>query len=160
VLAEPKRGVHNVHSTGFGSGRTATGLGRTPYVFGTSPCFQGLEPGSSPTSGTCYPCSGAFGPLNVYKSPLMGPAGPIFVGGRCGLAAPSLGLDSGVAAYSFMAGRAWNCMTCCNWGSALEVGLCSVNARRGRRDNDTDEPIDSIQLVPHFRDPTGRVVMA
>ena len=39
--------------------------------------------------------------------------GPIFVGGRCcGWVAPSLGLDSGVAAYSFMAGSAWNCMTC------------------------------------------------
>ena len=38
--------------------------------------------------------------------------GPIFVGGRCGLAAPSLGLDSGVAAYFFMGGSAWTCMTC------------------------------------------------
>ncbi len=38
--------------------------------------------------------------------------GPIFVAGRCALAAPSLGLDSGVAAYPFMAGSAWNCMTC------------------------------------------------
>jgi hypothetical protein len=48
----------------------------------------------------------------------MGPTGPIFVGGRCALAAPSLGLDSGVAVYFFMAGSAWNCMT---WDQVLMV---------------------------------------
>ena len=36
------------------------GLARTQHVSGGAQCFQGLEPGSSPTSGTCFPCSGAF----------------------------------------------------------------------------------------------------
>ena len=45
--------------------------------------FQGLEPGSSPTSGTCFPCSGACGPLSVHKLFTYGPLrGFIFVGGR------------------------------------------------------------------------------
>ena len=39
----------------------------------------GGEYGSSPTSGTCFPCSGACEPLNVYKSPLMGPYGGPFL---------------------------------------------------------------------------------
>lgn len=51
----------------------------------------------------------------------MGPCGAHFFGGGCGLAAPSLGLDSGVAVYSFMAGSAWNCMTCCDLGSNPHV---------------------------------------
>ena len=48
-----------------------------------------------------------------FYGPLLG---PIFVGGRCGLAAPSMDLDSG-AACSFVGGSAWNCMTCCDLGS-------------------------------------------
>ena len=55
-----KEGVHNVHTLGFGSGRTGAGLGRIAEVFGGVADIQGLEPGSSPTSGTCFPCSGAF----------------------------------------------------------------------------------------------------
>jgi hypothetical protein len=46
-------GVHKVHTLGFGPGRTVAGLGRKPV--------------SSPTSGTCFPCSGACGPLSVHK---------------------------------------------------------------------------------------------
>jgi hypothetical protein len=42
----------------------------------------------------------------------MGPCGGPFLLVATGLAAPSLGLDSGVAVYSFMAGSAGNCMTC------------------------------------------------
>ncbi|GAB3557735.1 hypothetical protein GCM10027405_03040 [Arthrobacter alkaliphilus] len=62
-----KCGVHNVHTLAVGLGRTGAGLGRTRHVFGTSPCFRGLEPGSSPTSGTCFPRSGAFLPLSVHN---------------------------------------------------------------------------------------------
>ena len=51
--------VHNVHTLGFGSGRTGAGLGRIAEVLGGVADIQGLEPGSSPTSGTCFPCSGA-----------------------------------------------------------------------------------------------------
>jgi hypothetical protein len=47
-------GVHNVHTFGFGLGRTCVGSGRFTHVFGTSQCFQGLEYGSSPTSGTVF----------------------------------------------------------------------------------------------------------
>ena len=54
-----KEGVHNVHTLGFGSGRTGGGLGRIAEVFGGVAETQGLESGSSPTSGTCFPCSGA-----------------------------------------------------------------------------------------------------
>ena len=48
-------GVHNVHTLGFGSGRTGAGLGRIGDVSGGVQCLQGLEPGSSPTSGTVFP---------------------------------------------------------------------------------------------------------
>ncbi|BCW66791.1 hypothetical protein NicSoilB4_15540 [Arthrobacter sp. NicSoilB4] len=57
---DKKEGVHIVHTLGFGSGRTGAGLGRIAEVFGGAAEIQGLEPGSSPTSGTCFPCSGAF----------------------------------------------------------------------------------------------------
>ena len=50
-----KEGVHNVHTLGFGSGRTGAGLARIPYVSAGVQCLQGLEPGSSPTSGTVFP---------------------------------------------------------------------------------------------------------
>ena len=50
-----KEGVHNVHTLGFGSGRTGAGLGRIAEVCGGIQCLQGLEPGSSPTSGTVFP---------------------------------------------------------------------------------------------------------
>jgi hypothetical protein len=56
----PKEGVHNVHTLGFGSGRTGGGLGRIADVFGSSPCLQGLECSSSPTSGTHNPSSEGF----------------------------------------------------------------------------------------------------
>ena len=47
-------GVHNVHTLGFGSGRTGAGLGRIAEVFGGVAEIQGLEPGSSPTPGTVF----------------------------------------------------------------------------------------------------------
>ena len=53
--AGKKVGVHNVHTLGFGSGRTGAGLGRIVDVSGGVQCLQGLEPGSSPTSGTVFP---------------------------------------------------------------------------------------------------------
>jgi hypothetical protein len=49
------RGVRNVHTLGFGSGRTGAGLGRIAEVFGGVAETQGLESGSSPTSGTVFP---------------------------------------------------------------------------------------------------------
>jgi hypothetical protein len=48
----------------------------------------------------------------------MGPCGGPFLLVAAGLAAPCRDLDSGVAAYSFMAGSAWNCMT---WDQILRV---------------------------------------
>ena len=51
-----KVGVHIVHTRGFGFGCTGTGLGRIAEVFGGVAGFQGQAPGSSPTSGTCFPC--------------------------------------------------------------------------------------------------------
>jgi hypothetical protein len=62
-----KEGVHNVHTRGFGSGRTGAGLARIGDVFAGVADLQGLESGSSPTSGTCFPCSGACEPLSVHK---------------------------------------------------------------------------------------------
>ncbi|CAH0139561.1 hypothetical protein SRABI26_00439 [Arthrobacter sp. Bi26] len=120
--------VYIVRTLGCGSSRTGAGLARIPHVSAGAQCLQGLECSSSPTSGTCFHCSGACEPLNVYKSPLMGPCGPIFVGGRCGLAAPSFDVDSGVAGYTFMAGSVWNCMTCCD----LEIkSSCSSRSAAG-----------------------------
>ena len=62
-----KRCVDNVITFGVGLGRTSAGLARFAYVFGSFQCLQGLECGSSPTSGTCFPCSGACEPLSVHK---------------------------------------------------------------------------------------------
>jgi hypothetical protein len=42
------------------------GLVRIGDVFGGVADFQGMAPGSSPTSGTCFPCSGACEPLSVH----------------------------------------------------------------------------------------------
>jgi hypothetical protein len=55
--------------------------------------------------GHVFPCSGACGPLNVYKSPFMGPCGGPFLLVATGLAAPSLGLGSGVAVYFLHGGE-------------------------------------------------------
>jgi hypothetical protein len=71
-------GVYIVQILGLGLGRTGAGLGRIPHVSRSSQRLQGLECSSSPTSGTCFPCSGACGPLSVYKSPLWAPAGAHF----------------------------------------------------------------------------------
>jgi len=59
--AGKKEGVHNVHTLGFGSGRTSAGLGRITHVRGGVAEIQALEPGSSPTSGTVtHPSSEGF----------------------------------------------------------------------------------------------------
>ena len=55
-----KEGVHNVHTLGFGMGRTGHGLGRIAEVCGGVAEIQGLEPGSSPTSGTVFPLLRGF----------------------------------------------------------------------------------------------------
>jgi hypothetical protein len=60
AAAEQKKGVHNVHTLGFGSARTGGGLGRIAEVFGGVAEIQGLEPGSSPTSGTHNSSSEGF----------------------------------------------------------------------------------------------------
>jgi hypothetical protein len=105
------------------SDRVVCGSDRAEFRMfaGGAQCLRARECRSSPTSGTYFPCSGACEPLNVYKSPLMGPCGGPFLLVAAGLAATSLGLDSGVAVYSFMAGSAWNCMT---WGSNPQGHPC------------------------------------
>jgi hypothetical protein len=70
-----KEGVYKARTLGFASGRIWAGLGWSQHVSGETQCLRGRECSSSPTSGTCFPCSGACAPLNVYKSPLMGPCG-------------------------------------------------------------------------------------
>ena len=53
VAVERQKGrVDNVHTLGFGSGRTWVGSGRIPHVSAGGQCLQGLECSSSPTSGT------------------------------------------------------------------------------------------------------------
>jgi hypothetical protein len=59
ALNWPIWGVYIVHTLGVGSGRMWVGSGRIPYVSGGVQCLRGLECSSSPTSGTCFPCSGA-----------------------------------------------------------------------------------------------------
>ena len=61
----------------------------------------------------------------------MGPCGGPFLLVAAGLAAPSLGLGSGVAAYSFMAGGAWKCMTCCDLGIKSSCSSLSPAGTRG-----------------------------
>jgi len=111
--------VYSLHTSGIGPGRMWVGSGRIRYVSGGA---RGRECSSSPTSDTWFPCSGACGPLNVYKSPFMGPAGPICVGGgRPG--APCIDFrGSGGAAYSFMAGNAAECMIGRSLGGRRRLG--------------------------------------
>ena len=66
-LKQGIEGVDTVYTLAVGLGRTTAGLGRTGDVFGGVASIQRLEPGSSPTSGTCFPCSGACEPLSVHK---------------------------------------------------------------------------------------------
>ena len=66
-------GVHNVHTLGFGSSRISAGLGRIGDVCGGVAEIQELEPGSSPTSGTCFPCSGAFWCFFVWTVSTLSP---------------------------------------------------------------------------------------
>jgi hypothetical protein len=73
-----KEGVHNVHTWGFGFGCTGAGLGRIGEVFGGVADWQGPEPGSSPTSRTVFPRSGACGPLKMHKFCCAAPRGPFF----------------------------------------------------------------------------------
>ena len=58
-----KEGDHNVHTLGFGSGRTGAGPGRLAEVCGGVAEVQVLEPGSSPTSGTVFPLFKGLGRL-------------------------------------------------------------------------------------------------
>ena len=51
-------GVHIAPTLGFGLGRIGAGLARNVRVFGGVESLQVLKPGSSPSSGTCFPCSG------------------------------------------------------------------------------------------------------
>ena len=114
--AGKKEGVHNVHTLGFGSGRTGAGLGRIAYVSAGGRYLQGLEPGSSPTSGTCFPCSGACGPLSVHKLFTYWPLrGPFFVGRCCGRVAPFLCGRRFGPCYFFMGARRVYYMTLWNW---------------------------------------------
>jgi hypothetical protein len=75
---DQKRGVDTVNTLGAGLGRTSAGLARIANVFGSSQRLQGRERGSSPTSGTCFPLSGACEPLTVHKLCWMGPFGGLF----------------------------------------------------------------------------------
>ena len=67
-----KAGVHNVHTPGFGPGRTGAGLCRIPYVSSGVQCLQGLEPGSSPTSGTVDPLVRGVSCFNACTLTLRG----------------------------------------------------------------------------------------
>ena len=67
-------GVHNVHTLGFGSGRTGGGLGRIAEVCGGVAEIQGLEPGSSPTLGTVFPqVRGLFWCFLVWRVSTLSP---------------------------------------------------------------------------------------
>ncbi len=124
-----------VHCAHFGRriGSYVGRIGPESACFRGSPqCLRGSECSSSPTSGTCFPCSGACGPLNVYKSPFMGPCRGPFLLVAAGLAAPSLGWDSGVGVYFFMAGGAWTCMTCCDLRIKSSWSSLSVAGTRGK----------------------------
>ena len=100
-------------------------------VFGGVADIQGLEPGSSPTSGTCFPCSGACEPLSVHKLFTYGPLRGPFLLVAVAVAGWLLLLvsGSGGAVYSFMARGAASCMTgrwlgercCLCWFAFLDV---------------------------------------
>jgi hypothetical protein len=57
-----EKGVHNVHTWGFGLGRTSAGLRRTGEVSGGVADLLGLEPGSSLPRARVFPGQGLVGP--------------------------------------------------------------------------------------------------
>jgi hypothetical protein len=72
----------------------------------------------------------------------MGPCGGPFLLVVSGLAAPSLGLDSGVVVYSFMAWSAWNCMTCCDSGSNPHGHPCRQPELFGNSRHNLDDALE------------------
>ena len=75
------KSVHNVHTLGFGSGRTPAGLGRIAGVIGGVAEIPLLEPGSSPTSGTVFSLFRGLRAAECVQISSYGPRrGPIFVG--------------------------------------------------------------------------------
>jgi len=57
----PKEGVHNVHTLGFGSGRTGSGLGRIAEVSGERRIFKGRNPVRVPPRARVFPVQGLVG---------------------------------------------------------------------------------------------------
>jgi hypothetical protein len=55
-----KESVHNVHTLGFGSGRTGAGLGRIAEVFGGATEFKGWNPVRVPPRAQHSPSSEGF----------------------------------------------------------------------------------------------------
>ena len=110
-----KGSVYKVHTLGFGLGRTGGRTGPDSLCFGGSPVFAGERMQFESHLGHVFSLFRGLWAAECVQVSFYGPLrGPNFVGGRCAPAAPSLDVDSGVAAYSFMAGSAWNCMTCCD----------------------------------------------
>lgn len=67
-----KGSVDNVHTSGFGMGRTGNGLGRIRTIFGKAAALQGLDPGAIQTRAQ-FSGPEAFGPLSVHKLCCEGP---------------------------------------------------------------------------------------
>ncbi|MCB5283385.1 hypothetical protein BJQ89_03152 [Arthrobacter sp. ES1] len=136
-------GVDSVHTLGKGPGRTGAGPGRIGNVSAGSQCLQGLEPGSSPTSGTCFPWSGACGQLSVHKLSTYFRGPFLLVAVAVVGVVPPPGSGSGVAAYLFMAGSAWNGMSCCGLGIKSSWSFLSAagmaRARPWHPQEDADE---------------------
>ena len=106
-------GVYIVHILGFGSGRIWCRIGPDSACFRGSPVFAGEGMQFESHLGHVFSLFRGLWASECVQISSYGPLRGLFLlVCRAGPAAPSLGLDSGVAAYSFMAGSAWNCMTC------------------------------------------------
>ena len=114
ALTWPIWGVYNVHTLGFGLGRTGAGLGRIPHVFGSSQCLQGRECSSSPTSGTAYPLVRGVFALTCVQSLWWRPSDARFAG--CGLAAAVACSGVWGGGFRVLAGGP---SACCDWGYAF-----------------------------------------
>ena len=125
-------GVDNVHTLGFGLGRTGAGLGRIPYVSAGVPVFARAGTRFESHLGHVFSLfRGLLASECAQTVHLWAPSGAIFVGGRCcGRRLLLVVSGSGGAAYSFMARGAASCMTgrwlgerCCRCWFAFLDGM-------------------------------------
>ena len=109
----PICGVYKVHTLGFGSGRIVGRIGSDSACFRGSPVFARAGMQFESHLGHVFSLFRGLWAAECVQISFYGPLrGPFLLVAVAVWRLLLLDLDSGVAVYSFMAGSAWNCMTC------------------------------------------------